>query len=199
MELVFATGNKGKLREAAEILAPGFTLLSPSDLGLSGDVEETGATMKENAAIKVRHLWNQAHRNCFADDSGLEVDALDGAPGIYSARYAGEGKDFRKNILKVLENLDKASDKKGMRARFRCVIALIYEGREHFFDGTLEGKITMVPAGSGGFGYDPIFIPEGYDRTLAEISEDEKNSISHRYKALLQMRRELSRITGTEL
>ena len=155
--------------------------------------------MKENAAIKVRHLWNQAHRNCFADDSGLEVDALDGAPGIYSARYAGEGKDFRKNILKVLENLDKVSDKKGMRARFRCVIALIYEGREYFFDGTLEGKITMVPAGSGGFGYDPIFIPEGYDRTLAEISEDEKNSISHRYKALLQMRRELSRITGTEL
>lgn len=199
MELVFATGNKGKLREAAEILAPRFTLLSPSDFGLSGDVEETGATMRENAAIKARHLWNEVHRNCFADDSGLEVDALGGAPGIYSARYAGEGKDFRKNILKVLENIDRASDKKGMCARFRCVIALIYEGKEYFFDGTLEGKITMVPAGSGGFGYDPIFIPEGYDRTLAEISEDEKNSISHRYKALLKMRRELSRITGTEL
>lgn len=193
MELVFATGNKGKLREASEILGPSFTLRSPADVGVFEDVEETGATMRENAAIKARHLWRLTGKNCFADDSGLEVDALGGAPGVYSARYAGEDKDFARNIDKVLEDLAAAEDKKDMRARFRCVIALIYEGREYYFDGVLEGRITPVPAGCGGFGYDPIFIPEGYDKTLAQMEEEEKNSISHRYHGLVQMRDMLMR------
>lgn len=196
MELVFATGNKGKLREASEILGPRFSLVSPADIGHPEDVEETGTTMKENAAIKARHIWNATGKNCFADDSGLEVDALDGAPGVYSARYAGEGKDFSRNIRKVLDELAKAGDKKGMRARFRCVIALIYEGKEYYFDGTLEGRITLTPAGGGGFGYDPIFIPEGHDRTLAEMAEDEKNGISHRYEALAKMCAALSGIVA---
>lgn len=199
MELVFATGNKGKLREASEILGNAFHLLSPACLGHFDEPEETGLTMRENALIKAEHLWNATGKNCFADDSGLEVDALGGAPGVYSARYAGEDKDFRHNIEKVLCELSKVPPQAGRKARFRCVIALIYGGERYFFEGTLEGKIALAPAGEGGFGYDPIFIPDGSSKTLAEIPEDEKNAISHRFHALAAMREKLLDIAGSEI
>lgn len=188
MELVFATGNLGKLREASQILGPDFRLRTPADLGIDGDVEETGSTMRENAFIKAEHLWRLSGADCFADDSGLEVDALGGAPGVYTARYAGEDKDFVRNMQKVLDELAKVPDQMGRRARFRCVIALIVKGERYCFEGTLEGRIAMSMAGNGGFGYDPVFIPQGYERTLAEIPEEEKNSISHRFVALDRMR-----------
>lgn len=196
MDLIFATGNKGKLREASEILGPAYHLVTPSELGCFDDIEETGTTMRENALIKAEYLWSRFGKNCFADDSGLEVDALGGAPGVYTARYAGDDKDFIRNMQKVLDELDKVDDDMGRRARFRCVIALIFNGEKYFFEGTLEGRIAREMSGSGGFGYDPIFIPEGYSVTLAEVSEDEKNSISHRFVALSKMQGELKRITS---
>lgn len=188
MDLVFATGNMGKLKEAQQILGPSFSLTTPAQLGDCTDVEETGTTMRENARLKAAHLWDTYHMTCFADDSGLEVDALDGAPGVYTARYAGDDKDFVRNMRKVLDELDKAPHQKGRRARFRCVIAFVQDGNFSFFEGTLEGRIATGMSGNGGFGYDPIFIPEGYDVTLAEMPSELKNRISHRFVALQKMR-----------
>ena len=201
MKLVFATGNKGKLREAAEILGEGFELVTPADLGITDDVEETGDTLKANSILKAKDLWEHCGQNCFADDTGLEVDALGGAPGVHTARFAGEDKDFMKNMDKVLYELAVREGEWHMAAdlglhmkpfsraaRFRSVITLILDGKMYFFEGTLEGKIAHEKSGNGGFGYDPIFIADEYpEQSLADISEEEKNAISHRGKALRAM------------
>ncbi|MBQ9548178.1 MAG: RdgB/HAM1 family non-canonical purine NTP pyrophosphatase [Bacteroidales bacterium] len=188
MRLLFATGNAGKLREAREILGPSFDLLSPADAGISGEPEETGDTFRENALQKARWYQERCGLPCFADDSGLEVDALGGAPGIYSARYAGEGHDFAANIDKLLKELSRCGNPV-RSARFRCCVALLLPGEEpRFFDGAVEGRIGTRKAGCGGFGYDPVFIPDAYpDRTLAEVEEAAKNAISHRGVALRAM------------
>ena len=200
MDLVFATGNAGKLREAAEILGPGFRVLSPADVGLAGfDVEETGKTFRENSLLKAQALWHACGLPCFADDSGLEVDALGGAPGIYSARYASDH-NFASNIDRLLAELAACSSRPGPEchetpatfpgaARFRCVVTLIMaDGKPHFFDGACEGRIARERHGAGGFGYDPVFVPDLYPNlTMAELSEDAKNAISHRGVALRLM------------
>ena len=201
MKIVFATGNSGKLREASEILGGGFELVTPAQMGITDDVEETGLTLKANSIIKAEHIWKSCGCSCFADDTGLEVNALNGAPGVYSARYAGVGRDFGRNIDKVLSELAVLRAECSMaeavglkmnrysrRARFRSVITLILDGKELFFEGTLEGSIAYYRSGNGGFGYDPVFMPDEYPgKTLADISEEEKNAISHRGKALRAM------------
>jgi len=190
MRLVFATGNKGKLREAREILGDAFEVVSPYYLGVDPEVEETGTTFQENSLLKAQHLYKLTGLDCFADDSGLEVDALDGAPGIYTARYAalaGTGSDhnFEDNIDRLLYELNGVTDR---RARFKCVATLMINGVPHSFEGVCEGKIAYERAGCGGFGYDPVFIADAFpDKTLAEVPEDEKNLISHRGVALRKM------------
>ena len=178
MRLVFATGNKGKLREASEILGDEFELLSSAQAGITEDVEETGLTLKDNSIIKAEYIYGKTGLDCFADDTGLEVDALGGAPGVFTARYAGEGCNFDDNIRKLLAELAAldaasggasafpgcASDPSAVRpvprtARFRSVVTLIIGGEKHFFEGVMEGKIALEKAGCGGFGYDPVFIP----------------------------------------
>ncbi|MBO4757245.1 MAG: RdgB/HAM1 family non-canonical purine NTP pyrophosphatase, partial [Bacteroidales bacterium] len=187
MKIIFATGNKGKLREAAEILGEGFTLLSPADMDITEDIEETGDTLQENSVIKADYIHARTGMDCFADDTGLEVDALGGAPGVHSARYATEGHDFDANIDKLLAELEKHPDEP-RTARFRSVITLIFKGEYHFFEGTLEGIIAPARRGDKGFGYDPVFIPEEFpDNTVGELDEETKNAISHRGKALRAM------------
>ena len=206
MKIVFATGNKGKLREAAEILGEGFELTSLPDVGIYEDVPETGNTLRANSLQKARYVYEYCGCDCFADDTGLEVDALGGAPGVYTARYAGDDKDFNKNMDKVLyeltrlESESKVAASMGLkmkpfsrRARFKSVITLMLGGKPHFFEGTLEGVIAHEKSGNGGFGYDPIFIADEFPgMTLADISEEEKNNISHRGKALRAMAKWLS-------
>lgn len=185
MKIVFATANKGKIREASEILGPGFEVVSPADLGIFDDIEETGSTFRENSLIKAEYICRKTGLDCFADDSGLCVDALGGAPGVHSARYATDGHDFEANIAKLLAEL---GDNQQRKARFRCVVTLLVAGVPHFFEGTCEGSIAFSKAGCGGFGYDPVFIPDAWpDRTLAELSPDDKNAISHRGQALRLM------------
>ena len=201
MKIVFATGNKGKLREAAEILGDGFELSTPADFGITEDIPETGSTLMANSLQKAVYLYDRCGCDCFADDTGLEVDALGGAPGVYTARYAGEGKDFNANMDKVLYELQVAECESNMaagmglhvqkvsrRARFKSVITLIVRGQKKFFEGTLEGVIAREKSGNGGFGYDPIFIADEFPgMTLADITEEQKNDISHRGKALRAM------------
>ena len=201
MKLVFATGNIGKLREASEILGEGFELVSLAQVGIEEDIPETGNTLRANSLQKARYLFDKVGCDCFADDTGLEVDALGGAPGVYTARYAGEGKDFNANMdkvlyeLSVLEGEAKIAASMGLRtkpvsrrARFKSVITLIINGEVKMFEGTLEGEIARVKSGNGGFGYDPIFIADEFPgMTLADITEEEKNAISHRGKALRAM------------
>lgn len=201
MKMVFATGNSGKLREASEILGGGFELVTPAQMGITEDIPETGDTLKANSRQKAEYLWDKCGCNCFADDTGLEVDALGGAPGVHTARYAGDDKDFNKNMDKLLKELDIAEFEANMardlglsvkpirrRARFRSVVTLIIDGEKHYFEGSLEGRIARSKSGNGGFGYDPIFISDEYpDRTLADITEEQKNEISHRGKALRAM------------
>ena len=201
MKIVFATGNKGKLREAAEILGDGFELSTPADFGITEDIPETGTTLMANSLQKAVYLYDRCGCDCFADDTGLEVDALGGAPGVYTARYAGEGKDFNANMDKVLYELQVAECEANMaagmglhvkkvsrRARFKSVITLIVHGQKKFFEGTLEGVIAREKSGNGGFGYDPIFIADEFPgMTLADITEEQKNDISHRGKALRAM------------
>ena len=186
MKIIFATANKGKLREAAEVLGPDYEVVSPADLGITEDIPETGATLRENSLQKARYLYEKTGLPCFADDTGLEVDALGGAPGIYSARYAGPGHDSQKNMEKLLKELEYSNDR---RARFHTVVTLILaDGQEHFFEGVCEGSIAHEKHGAGGFGYDPIFLADDYPgRSLAEVSEAEKNAVSHRGKALRAM------------
>ena len=201
MKLVFATGNIGKLREASEILGEGFELVSLAQVGMTEDIPETGKTLRANSLQKAQYLYDKVGCDCFADDTGLEVDALGGAPGVYTARYAGEGKDFNANMDKVLYELSvcekeaKMAEAMGLkvkpvsrRARFKSVITLIVNGEIKMFEGALEGEISREKSGNGGFGYDPIFIADEYPgMTLADITEEEKNSISHRGKALRAM------------
>lgn len=194
MRLVFATGNKGKLREAREILGPSYEILSPAELGVEGEAEETGSTLEENSLLKAKYISDRIPQGvmCFADDSGLEVDALDGAPGVYTARYAGPQCDFDDNMDKLLRELALRPEKT-RTARFVCVVTLINGDVVRQFRGVLEGQIALEKRGELGFGYDPVFIPNEYPQmTLAELGEDVKNGISHRYKALMQMRGALS-------
>ena len=185
MELIFATANKHKLSEAQAILGNGFSLVVPSELGLTGDIPETAETLKENAIMKAKFLWDKFGRPCFADDTGLEVDFLNGRPGVYSARYAGIEADPVKNMQKLLKELNGANCRK---ARFVTVVALILdENRIILFEGALEGSILEASSGCGGFGYDPLFMPEGYSKTLAELSAEEKNRISHRGIAMRKL------------
>ena len=187
MKIVFATGNLGKLREASEILGEGFELVSLADVGITEDIPETGETLRENSLQKAQYVLEHCGCDCFADDTGLEVDALGGAPGVYTARYAGDDKDFNKNMDKVLQELQ-GLEGEARRARFKSVITLMIDGQPHFFEGTLEGIIADEKSGNGGFGYDPIFIADEFPgQTLADISEDQKNDISHRGKALRAM------------
>ena len=182
MNIIFATGNKHKLQEAQQILGPEFTLRTSAESGITEDIPETSDTLKGNAIQKAMYIWDRLHTNCFADDTGLEIDALNGAPGVYSARYAGEKCSFQDNIVKVLKELEAVPAPR--TARFRCVVALVVDGQITTFDGIVEGEITLEPRGNGGFGYDPIFKPQGYDRCFSELSADEKNSISHRGMAM---------------
>ena len=185
MELIFATANKHKLSEAEAILGNGFSLVTPSQLGLTGDIPETANTLKENAIMKAKFLWDKFGRPCFADDTGLEVDFLNGEPGVYSARYAGIEADPVKNMQKLLKELKGANCRK---ARFVTVVALILDqNRTLIFEGALEGSILEATSGLGGFGYDPLFMPEGYSKTLAELSAEEKNRISHRGIAMRKL------------
>jgi len=201
MKLVFATGNSGKLREASEILGEGFELVTPADFGITEDIPETGNTLRANSLQKAQYLYDKCGCNCFADDTGLEVDALGGAPGVYTARYAGDDKDFNRNMDKVLYELQSLETSARMaaeyglktkpvsrRARFKSVVTLIIDGKVQMFEGTLEGEIAHEKSGNGGFGYDPIFIADEYPgQTLADITEEQKNEISHRGKALRAM------------
>ncbi len=181
MKLVFATNNAHKLEEVANKLSGSIELFGLNDIGCNDEIEETGITFNENASIKSHHIWNKYHLNCFGDDSGLEIDALNGEPGVYSARYAGGHGNHAANMDKVLEKLKSETNRK---ARFRTVISLIWDGEEMFFEGTVEGTIRHERSGSGGFGYDPIFQPDGYTITFAEMTMEEKNAISHRAKAV---------------
>lgn len=202
--LVFATGNKGKLREAQEILGKEFDILSPAEVGVDPEVEETGTTLKSNSIIKAEHLYSLCGKDCFADDTGLEVDALGGAPGVYTARYAGLDCDFDDNMDKILRELAALGPDAPRTARFRCVVTLILDGRKHFFEGVMEGEIALRKSGYEGFGYDPVFIPSrsAYENagetapeqalTIAELGEDLKNRISHRARALELMSRFLA-------
>ncbi|MCF0176434.1 MAG: RdgB/HAM1 family non-canonical purine NTP pyrophosphatase [Bacteroidales bacterium] len=186
MKMIFATANKGKLREAAEILGEGYELVTPAEMGIAEDIPETSDTIEGNSLQKASYLWEKTGCVCFADDTGLEIEALGGAPGVYTARYAGEGKDFNENIDKVLAELEGEENR---RARFHCVVTLIFpDGHSVQFDGAMNGSIGHERAGSMGFGYDPIFISEEFPGlTLAEISAEDKNAISHRGKALRAM------------
>lgn len=201
MKLLFATANKNKLREAAEILGDMVQVISPSELNINADVEETGETLQDNSILKARTLYDLSGLDCFADDTGLEVEVLNGAPGVMTARYAAcfpggaLPHDSEANMNRLLEELSEYSTPESRRARFRTVITLIYEGRQYCFEGIVSGTIAQGKAGNGGFGYDPIFIPDGFGgRTMAEISEDEKNAISHRGRALRAMAEFLSTI-----
>ncbi|MCR8559136.1 non-canonical purine NTP diphosphatase [Mucilaginibacter sp. BJC16-A38] len=176
-KLVFATNNAHKLEEVAAKIKGQIQLLSLDDIGCFDDIAETGVTFRENASIKSHYIHDKFKLDCFGDDSGLEIDALNSEPGVYSARYAGEHGNHEANINKVLAGLKNETNRK---ARFRTVISLIWNGEEHFFDGTVEGTIRHERSGSKGFGYDPIFQPDGYNITFAEMSLDEKNRISHR-------------------
>ncbi len=182
--LVFATGNPNKVREVRELLAGRFEVVSLHDLGMETDLPETSGTIEGNAVQKARYLYERYGVDCFSEDTGLEIDFLGGEPGVHSARYAGTGKDPAANLSLVLERMQGARDRK---ARFRTVVALLRQGSLHVFEGTVEGSITLAPQGSDGFGYDPIFLPEGSDRTFAEMAASDKNKISHRGKAVRQL------------
>ncbi len=180
--LVFATHNTHKLREVRAMLPDGLKLVGLTDLGRTDPLPETSDTLEGNALQKARYVKEHYGYDCFADDTGLEVDALHGAPGVYSARYAGEDCDSAANVRKLLAALDGVADR---RARFRTVIAFVTDGgQEHLFEGEVGGHIATEEHGAGGFGYDPIFTPDGYDRTFAQLSADEKNAISHRGRAV---------------
>ncbi len=185
MELIFATNNSHKLKEISAMLGNAIRLLTPAELGINDDIPEDFPTIEENALAKARYIHRLTGRDVFADDTGLEIEALGGEPGVHSARYAGPGKDFEKNIDKVLE---KMKDVNRRNACFRTVIALIKDGGEYLFEGKICGKIIRERRGSKGFGYDPVFIPDGYNVTFAQMSLEEKNRISHRSEAFRKLR-----------
>lgn len=192
MKIVFATNNAHKLQEIREILGPDFDIVSLKDIGCHVDIPETGKTLEENARIKAEYIVNRYRIDCFADDTGLEVEALGGAPGVHSARYAeGTDHDSEANMDKLLRELDGKCNRK---ARFRTVISLVtvsginpFDYREEQFEGEVRGTIATEKHGTEGFGYDPIFIPEGFDRSFAELGENVKNQISHRAGAVRKL------------
>ncbi len=180
MKLVFATNNRHKLDEIRDILGDKVKILSLKDIGCFDDIPETADTLEGNALIKARYIYEKFGVDCFADDTGLEVEALGGEPGVYSARYAGEECDSEANMQKLLQNL---TGKNNRNAQFRTVIALIINGEENIFNGIVKGRISETKLGNSGFGYDPIFIPEGFSESFAQMTGSMKNSISHRYRA----------------
>lgn len=183
-KLVFATNNLHKLKELQHMVGNSFELLGLKDIGCFDDVPETERTLEGNASLKAFHVYRNYGYNCFADDTGLEVEALAGEPGIYSARYAGEAKDSGANMDKLLQQMDGVENRK---ARFRTVISLVVGGRETCFEGIVDGFILKEKRGKEGFGYDPIFVPEGYSKTFAEMTPHEKNKISHRARAVQKL------------
>jgi len=183
--LVFATNNEHKLTEVKEIVGDIFQVLSLKEIGCFDDIPETADTLEGNALLKARHVKREYGYNCFADDTGLEIKALHNAPGVYSARYAGEAKDAKANVRKVLDELQNVLDRS---ARFRTIIALIIGDEEYLLEGSIEGTIICETRGKAGFGYDPIFIPQGYTETFAEMSAKLKNSISHRAEAIKKLK-----------
>ncbi len=184
MKLVFATNNKHKLNEVQDLLPKGIDILTLKDIGCHEEIEETATTLQGNAKIKTDHVRNLYGYDCFADDTGLEVEALDGAPGVYSARYAGEEATFEDNVQKLLAAMKGIQNRK---ARFRTVISLYLDGRQLFFEGICDGYIETSVSGTKGFGYDPIFRPKGSDKTFAEMDLNEKGLISHRGLAVRKL------------
>ena len=184
MKLVFASGNEHKVKEIRNKLGENFELLSLNDLSITDEIPETSDTLEGNAKLKASYISERLNLNCFADDTGLEIEELGNEPGVLSARYAGEDKDSNKNIQKVLDNL---KGKINRNARFRTVICLYFDNEYHFFEGIIRGTISTEKSGVSGFGYDPIFIPEGFDQTFAEMTLEEKNKISHRALAFESM------------
>ena len=180
-KIVFATNNKHKLDEIRKITAGKIEILSLSDINCNEDIEETGTTLEENAIIKVRYIKNKYGYDCFADDTGLEVEALNGEPGVYSSRYAGAQCNPQDNMNKLLDALQGINNR---NAQFRTVIAVTLNNNEHLFEGVVKGHITTEKHGSNGFGYDPIFMPSGYNQTFGELSDEVKNGISHRAVAM---------------
>lgn len=183
-EIVFATNNAHKLKEIREIVGEQFRILSLSDIGCHEEIPETGLTLRENALQKATYIKEKYGYDCFADDTGLEVDALNGAPGVHTARYAGEEGDSEKNMNKMLQELKEVTQR---TARFKTVIAFLKGSEQHLFEGIAEGQIVEEERGSKGFGYDPIFAPQGYTQTFAELGDKEKNKISHRALAMQQL------------
>ena len=195
MKIIFASNNKNKIREIKHVLGNSFTLLSLNDLNMEEDIPEDEPTLEGNAIHKARYIFMATGMNVFADDTGLEVDALNGRPGIHSARFAGESKDSEANIEKLLVLLGNSANR---NARFRTVIALILGGKEYLFEGIVCGTIIREKRGSEGFGYDPVFVPEGKNMTFAEMDLDEKNKISHRARAFEKLKSFLSSYLETE-
>ncbi len=196
MKIVFATNNKHKLDEIRKITQNSVEILSLSDIDCHDDIPETGVTLEENALMKVDYIKSKFGYDCFADDTGLEVDALNGAPGVYSARYAGEDCNSEDNMDKMLTELGGITNR---NARFRTVIALTLNGENYFFEGIVNGTIIEERRGGEGFGYDPIFVPAGYDKTFAELGDDEKNQISHRAIATKKLVEKLKLISTKRL
>ena len=184
MKLVFATNNPNKLSEIRDLVPKGIEILSLKDINCNEELPETNPTLQENALQKAKYIFDNYGFNCFADDTGLEIEALGGAPGVYSARYAGEDCKAEDNMQKVLEKLEHEDNR---NAKFRTVIALIIIGEENLFEGECSGKITKTKSGVEGFGYDPIFTPEGHGITFAEMSKQEKGAISHRGRAVANL------------
>ena len=183
-KIVFATNNEHKLREIRSIIHDGTEVLSLADIGCHADIPETADTLEGNALIKAHFVYDNYGYDCFADDTGLEVEALDGAPGVHTARYAGDDQDSQANMRKLLQEM---KGKDNRNARFRTAIALIQGGEEHLFSGEVSGTITTEPLGNKGFGYDPVFIPEDTGLTFAQLGEDVKNRISHRARAVAKL------------
>ena len=184
MKIIFATNNAHKLSEVQAVLGDGFTLVTPRECGITEEIPEEQDTLEGNASQKSHYIHDRTGLDCFADDTGLEVAALGGAPGVHSARYATDGHDFAANNRLLLRNLEGVADR---RARFRTVISLILNGEEHLFEGVVEGRIIDHKAGHEGFGFDPLFVPDGCERTFAEMSPEEKNAISHRGRAVRKL------------
>ena len=181
MELIFATHNPHKAGEIRAVLDEKIRIITLDEAGITEEIPEPFETLHENASAKSGYIFQTTGRDCFSEDTGLEVDALGGAPGVHSARYAGEGRAFDENMNKLLREL---GDQKDRKARFRTVISLVIDGKEHFFEGICEGWIGREKRGKGGFGYDPLFYPKGYDKTFAEMDIAEKSALSHRGQAV---------------
>lgn len=184
MKLVFASNNKNKIQEIQALVPNSFQILSLEEIGCTEDIPETADTIEGNAILKANYVTEKYGYDCFADDTGLEVDALNGAPGVYSARYAGEQKDANDNMNKLLSEL---KDKSNRKANFKTVIALNLNGKQNLFTGIINGKIIDEKIGTNGFGYDPIFVADGYNKTFAELTMEEKSTISHRGIAVKEL------------